>query len=203
MTLQIIGFPRSNFVRTVRMAAHEKGIDYDYDPALPHSDKVKAIHPFGLIPVLRHGALELAESQAIVRYLDSAFEGPKLIPDEPAAAARVGQWMSIANSAVDQLFIRRYVVEYAFHKDDDGNVVRDEIDKAVPRFPRMFGKLENALAGGYFGSAAFSAADCFLVPILAAVQNFPEGKEHLEASDAVRSYFSTIAERPSFKATAP
>ena len=138
-----------------------------------------------------------------MRYLDSAFEGPKLIPDEPAAAARIGQWMSIASTAVDQLFIRRYEIEYRFHKDDDGNVVRDEIDKAVPRFPRMFGKLENALAGGYFGGDAFSAADCFLVPILAAVQNFPKGKEHFEASEAVQSYFASIAERPSFAATAP
>ena len=35
MTLEIIGFPRSNFVRTVRMVAHEKGVAYELDPAMP------------------------------------------------------------------------------------------------------------------------------------------------------------------------
>ena len=30
--------------------------------------------------------------------------------------------------------MRNYVVEYAFHKDDDGNVVRTKIDRALKRF---------------------------------------------------------------------
>ena len=35
MSLEIIGFPRSNFVRAVRMAAHEKGVDYALAEARP------------------------------------------------------------------------------------------------------------------------------------------------------------------------
>ena len=203
MTLEIIGFPRSNFVRTVRMVAHEKGVAYELTPAMPHSDEVKAIHPMGLIPVLRHDGLELAESQAIARYIDTAFEGPALLPGAPRAAASVNQWISLTAGAVDQLLMRNYVVEYAFHKDEDGNVVRTKIDRALKRFPAMFAMLEAAVAPGFLGTEAFSMADCFLVPILAATRNFPEGEAQLEGSAGLKAYFERIAERASFVETAP
>jgi glutathione S-transferase len=202
MTLEIIGIPQSNFVRTVRMVAEEKGVPYEHQPARPHSDEVKAIHPLGLVPVMRHEGLELSESQAIARYIDSAFEGPALIPAEPRAAAQVDRWMAYCTTSIDQLLMRQYVVEYAFHKDEDGNVVRHKIDKAIKRFPRAFGSLEQGVAGGYLGGDSFTMADCFLAPMLSAAKSFPEGQEQLEASAALKAYFERIAERSSFAATA-
>ena len=135
MTLQIIGIPQSSFVRVVRMAAHEKGVDYELVPAMPHTDEVKAIHPLGKVPVMRHGDVELAESEAIVRYIDREFDGPALFPDDTAKADRVGQWISIVTTDIDQTMIRRYVLEYFFKKDEDGNVIRDTIDDSVENFP--------------------------------------------------------------------
>ena len=64
-TLEIIGAPQGNFVRTVRMACAEKVVPYTLNPALPHSPDVDAIHPFGKIPVMRHGDLGLCETRAI------------------------------------------------------------------------------------------------------------------------------------------
>lgn len=201
MALEILGVPFSNFVRSVRMAAHEKGVDYELIKAMPHSDEIKAINPFGQMPAMRHDGFELAESQAIIRYIDNNFDGPALIPTEPQAAAKTDQWMAAVATGIDRLLMRQYVVEYAFHKDDDGNVVRDEIDKAVKRFPSMFRKLNTAVSAGYLGSDSFTAADCLLVPILASTQNFPEGKEQMEASADLQAYFARVAERDSFKAT--
>ena len=65
MTLEIIGFARSNFVRAVRMAAEEKGIAYELLAELPHSDAVKAINPTGKIPAMRHDGFELSELSLI------------------------------------------------------------------------------------------------------------------------------------------
>lgn len=203
MTLQIIGIPRSNFVRAVRMCAEEKGVAYEHVSAMPHSDEVKAINPQGQIPVMRHDGLALCESQAIARYIDTAFDGPPLVPTDPKAAAPVNRWVAATATGVDQLIMRNYVVEYAFHKDENGNVVRTKIDRAIKRFPRMFGMLENAVAPGYLGSSEFSMADCFLVPILNAARNFPEGKEAFEASEPLTAYFDRVAARDSFKNTAP
>ncbi len=202
MALEIIGHPRSNFVRAVRMVAHEKGVDYEHQVAMPHSDEVKALHPLGLIPAMRHDGLALFESQAIARYIDSQFDGPPLIPSEPKAAAPINQWIAAIASNVDQLILRQYVVVYAFQKDEDGNVPQDKIDSAVKRFPRMYAMLDSGVGDGYLGGDSFTMADCFLMPILFSAQNFPEGKSFLEQSPALKAYYDRIAQRPSFIETA-
>jgi len=202
MTLEIIGFPRSNFVRAVRMVAEEKGVAYELAAETPHSDAVKAINPTGKIPAMRHDGLEISESLAIAAYIDDAFDGPKLAPEDPKGAAKVNQWTAFVATEVDQLLMRNYVVEYAFHKDADGNVVRSKIDKAIKRFPKMFGMIEASLADGYLGGDSFTMADCFLAPILNAASNFPEGKAAIEASTAISAYMAKMNQRPSFQATA-
>ena len=202
MTLEIVGFAHSNFVRAVRMVAEEKGVAYDLVAELPHSDAVKALNPTGKIPAMRHDGFELSESQAIAQYIDEVFDGSKLIPADPKAAATVRRWMAFAAVEVDQLLMRNYVVEYAFNKDKEGNVVRTKIDPALKRFPKMFRMLEAAVAGGYFGGSEFSMADCFIAPILNATSNFPEGKEAIAGSPGVVAYFAKMQERASFKATA-
>lgn len=202
MTLEIIGMAGSNFVRTVRMVAHEKHVAYEHTPAPIHSPEVKAINPLGYVPVMRHGDLELVESAAIAIYINTAFDGPDLVPADPKAAAPVNRWVATVNTSVDQLFMRKYVVEYIFHKDEDGNVVRDIIDQNVRRLPKMFRLLDEAVSGGYLAGDSFSMADCFLTPILSSVQNFPEGKENMENCSNLMAYFSKMSERASFIDTA-
>ena len=96
MPLEIIGHPRSNFVRAVRMVALEKGVQHEHTPELPHSDVIKTLHPMGQIPAMGHEGLELFESMAIARYIDEVFDGPKMVPDEPSKAAKIVQWSSFA-----------------------------------------------------------------------------------------------------------
>ncbi|MFP6771685.1 MAG: glutathione S-transferase family protein [Alphaproteobacteria bacterium] len=124
------------------------------------------------------------------------------MPGDLKAAANVNRWVSTVNTAVDQMFMRKYVVEYAFHKDADGNVVRDVIDQTVKRLPKMFAMLDAAVADGFLGGDTFTMADCFLMPILAAVQNFPEGKACMENSPNLQAYFAKVSQRDSFKTTA-
>lgn len=201
MTLQIIGIPQSNFVRAVRMVAEEKGIEYELLATMPHSEEINAISPTGKVPGLRHGDLQLSESQPIARYIDNHFDGPKLVPENRREAGKVEQWISIAATDIDQLLIRNYVVEYIFHKDEDGNVVRRKIDRAIKRFPKMFSMIESALAEGYFGSGQFSMADCFITPILHFTSLWPEGKEAIEGHSSIQDYLSRMTQRKSFQNT--
>ena len=184
------------------MVAQEKGVPYENISVMPHSDEVKALNPLGQIPALRHDGLDLVESTAIARYIDTAFDGPALIPADPREAAPVNRWIGTVSTSVDQMIMRRYVVEYAFHKDKDGNVVRDVIDKTVRRLPKMFAFLDAAVAPGYLGGERFTMADCFLAPILASAQRFPEAQENMANSQNLQSYFATMSERDSFKNTA-
>jgi glutathione S-transferase len=90
-----------------------------------------------------------------------------------------------------------------FNKDKDGNVIRDEIDKAVKGFPKVFGILDEAVKSGFYGSDSFSMADCFLLPILNSVQRYPEGKDAVESAANVSAYFNAHSERSSFVETTP
>ena len=56
---EIIGSARSSYTRVVRMVCEEKGIDYVLTEALLRAPEVRAIHPFGKMPVLRHDDFEL------------------------------------------------------------------------------------------------------------------------------------------------
>jgi glutathione S-transferase len=202
MTLEIIGFARSNFVRTVRMVAEEKGVAYEHLPEMPHSDVINALHPLGQIPAMRHDGFELIESMAIAQYIDAVFDGPAMIPSEIKECAKVLQWSSFVQTSVDRLILRQYVVQYLFNKDADGNVVRTEIDQAVKRFPKMFSVLDKATEGGFLAGNSFSMADCFLMPILGGARLFPESKEAFDASPALTAYFEAHSQRPSFVGTA-
>ena len=62
--LQIIGTPHSNFTWTTRIVCVEKGVPCNFVAQRPHTPEVKSISPFGLIPVLRHGDVQLFESES-------------------------------------------------------------------------------------------------------------------------------------------
>ena len=46
--------------------------------------------PFGKIPAMRHGDVELSESRAIARYIDGLDSRVQLMPAALADAARTG-----------------------------------------------------------------------------------------------------------------
>ena len=106
--VEIFGIERSNYVRMVRMVCEEKGITYDLKPVPPHSPEVLAIHPFGRIPVMRHGDVTLCESKAIATYLDRSFPGPALMPSGARDAALAEQWISLVNTVIDRTLVRTY-----------------------------------------------------------------------------------------------
>ena len=135
--VEIIGAPQSTYVRVVRMVCEEKGVPYELTPAAPHSPPINAIHPLGKMPVMRHGDIELCESKAIATYLDRAFGGAKLLPDDPYAAAKVEQWISMINTAIDPVMIRAYVLAYVFPKGADGKPDRNAIEGAMPQLQKQ------------------------------------------------------------------
>ena len=71
-----------------------------------------ALNPFRKIPAITHGELTLYESTAILRYFDRAFPGPKLWPEDVAAAAMCDQWASaVCDSLVNAAL--RYIAARA------------------------------------------------------------------------------------------
>jgi glutathione S-transferase len=202
--LQIIGAPASNFVWVTRIACAEKGVPYTLVPTLPHTPEVSAIHPFGKIPVMRHGAVTVCESRAICAYIDRAFPGPALIPADPAAAARVEQWISLINTHVDLLLVRRYLRSYIFPGTADGSFDRKTIEAALPEMHTEFAVLDEAVrATGFLAGSSFTLADIDLLPILFYMNKMPESRVMLGDSKHLKAYFERHMERPSVQRTLP
>ena len=203
-TVTLIGDPRSTYVRTVRMGLAEKGVKYTLQPAAPHSAEILALHPFGRVPALRDGPVEIFETSAILRYVEEAFPGPSLLPGNIRDRARCEQWVSAINAYVDGPFVRRYVLQYVFPKGAEGRPDRAVIDAAVKEMPDKLVILERAYGGrDFLVGKALSMADLFLAPILFYVEMFPEGKALLPKYPNVMRGQAAIRERASYKETMP
>jgi glutathione S-transferase len=202
--LQIIGAPASNFVWVTRIACAEKGVPYTLVPTPPHTPEVTAIHPFGKIPVMRHGSVVLCESRAICAYIERAFAGPALIPADPVAAALVEQWISLINTNIDLVMVRRYLRAYFFPATGDGSPDRTAIDAALPTMREQFAVLDSAVrATGYLAGNSFTLADIDLLPILFYMNKMPESRAMLADAKHLTAYFERHMERPSVKRTFP
>jgi glutathione S-transferase len=202
--LEIIGAPQSNYVCAVRIACREKGVSYTLVPARPHSPEVDAVHPFGKIPAMRHGEVTLCESRAICSYIDNAFPGPPLLPREPVAAARAEQWISLVNTAVDPLLMRRYLRANFFPGTADGSPDRAAIDPVLPEMERHFALLDGAVAAtGHLVGDGLTLADINLLPILFYMDKLPESGAMLRRATHLDAYFRRHAARPSFQEAAP
>src|SRR5262249_36617556 len=164
--VEIIGFPQSTFVRVVRMTCEEKGVPYELTLARPHSPEINAVHPFGKVPGMRHGDVELCESKAIATYIDRTFGGPKVIPDDPVQAARVEQWVSLVTPTIDPTMLRHYLLSYIFPKGVDGKPDRGAIEAAIPVMEKQFEFLDRAVGGGHLAGDRYTLADINLMPIL-------------------------------------
>jgi glutathione S-transferase len=201
---EIIGSSRSTYTRVVRMVCEEKGIEYVLSEVELGAPEVFAIHPFGKMPVMRHGDVELFESKAIATYLDRRFPGPPVFPSDPLLAAQTEQWVSLVNTVIDRTAIRTYLLAYAAPKTADGKPDRQAIDAVTPALREQMGVLDKAVAGtGYLVDDQFTFADINLMPILYYMRLVPEGAEALGRAGHLASYYDRHAERPSFKSTIP
>ena len=154
---------------------------------------------------MRHGDVALnAESKAITTYIDKAFPGPKLIPDDAHGAALVEQWVSLVNTAIDPCLIRSYVVTYLRLEMTSGAPDRAAIDAAPSGVTEHIDVLDSAVAGtGHLAGDSFTLADIFLLPILHFVQLCPEGGEMVRLAKDLSAYFARHSQRPCYKASFP
>ena len=99
----LFGAAYSVYVRIARLALAEKGVAYrlveiDIFAEGGPPAEYAARQPFGRIPAFEHDGFRLYESGAITRYVDEAFAGPPLQPQDPRGRARVNQILSILDS---------------------------------------------------------------------------------------------------------
>ena len=90
MSLVVLGGSVSPFVRKVRVALAEKGLDYQHEQVNPFAppEGWRKVSPLGRIPAFKDGERTLADSSVICAYLEKRFPTPALFPSDPYDYAR-------------------------------------------------------------------------------------------------------------------
>jgi glutathione S-transferase len=108
LTLYSDGFYISPFVFTDFIALEEKGVPYKLERVNLHE---KAQHKtayrdgsiLGRVPALEHDGFWLAESQAIVEYLEDVFPSPRVLPEDARERARARMVLTWLRSDLNPL----------------------------------------------------------------------------------------------------
>jgi glutathione S-transferase len=147
-----------------------------------------AINPFGQVPAINDGGTIISDSNAILVYLAKRYGNDDWLPQEPAAAARVQRWLSVAAGLVafGPAAARLVTVfGYSFNTEE-------VINRAHALFTVMEGEL---------GETPFLTGD---KPSIADVANYsyiahaPEGNVSLEPYPNIRAWLARIEALPGF-----
>jgi len=149
-----------------------------------------ALNPFGQVPVIDDNGTVIADSNAILVYLAKKYDNGTWLPEEPAAAARVQRWLSVAAGplAFGPAAARLVTVFGAAFNTDE----------VIARAHTLLKVIDAELA-----TAPFLAGS---TPTIADIANYsyiahaPEGNVSLEPYANVRSWLARIESLPGFVA---
>jgi glutathione S-transferase len=197
--ITLIGPVQSSYLRTARICCHEKGVSHAVQPIELHSKEHLALHPWGKVPIFRHGDVQLIETSAICRYVEAMFDGPRLIPTDARQAAVMEQWISAINCYMYDDVIRNYSLQYIIPGMRGEPPNRKVIDHTIPAMQRDLRLLDAAYGKSqWIAGDAVSLADLFVAPIVATASRFPEAAETLATCKDLGRAFEAFSKRESF-----
>lgn len=196
----LLGASVSPFARKVMMYAAEKGITLENRPMRPHSDdpEFKAASPFGKIPAFMDGEFTLADSTAIVTYLEAKFPNPPLIPTEPRARAKCVWFEEMSDTvlfpACTKIFFNRVLSPKLMQKPGDEARANDAETREIPP---VFEYLESELpANGFLVGDSLTIAD---IAVINQLVNLEHGACKVDAKryPKLAAYYARHSARPS------
>jgi glutathione S-transferase len=104
----LYAFPPSHCSQKVRLALAEKHVAYtnrfvDIEMRLQNLEPgYLRLNPRGVVPTLVHGGRVVTDSAKIIRYIDDAFDGPSLSPQDETEREHMDEWINLQ----DRLRIR-------------------------------------------------------------------------------------------------
>lgn len=147
-----------------------------------------ALNPFGQVPVLDDNGVVIADSNSILVYLAKKVESNDWLPEDPAGAAAVQRWLSVAagDLAFGPAAARLITVFGASYRADE----------VIGRAHALLGRLERQLTGRDWLAAAHpTIADVALYSYLARA---PEGNVSLSDYPQVQRFLGRIEALPGF-----
>jgi glutathione S-transferase len=187
--LRIYGYSVSTWTRTACMTAIEKGISYQLVPIAYGSDEHGAMHPFKKIPVIEHGGRVIVEALAITGYLDEAFPGPSLQPEDPGLLERMRTWQSVCSDYVYGQVVRGIPRKHVPSSEqlEAAQAVLEKVDAMVGDGPFLLGD-------------QLTLADLYLAPQASNARE--KAPELLANLPGLGAWLKSVERRPSFISTA-
>lgn len=208
MATELHGYQYSVYSWIARLALHEKGVAYNWIEVNPFAEDIPAsylaMHPFKRVPALTHAGFVLYETGAITRYVDEAFEGPKLQPVEPRERARCNQIMSIVDSYAYWPMVRQVFSHGVFRPRMSRPVDESEFQRGLEAAPRVLAALESTAGEGRcLCGNQLSLADIHLAPMVGYFVMADEGRALLQKYPRLGEWWSELSNRSAFVATTP
>jgi glutathione S-transferase len=207
MTVTVYGADYSCYVRIVRLALEEKGVPYRLVPVDIFAEEERtpeylARHPFGKIPSFDHDGFALYEASAITRYVDAAFDGPPLLPDDPKTSARVEQLMSVCDSYVYQPLVWDVYVE-RLEKGSRGEASdEDRIADGLDKAKISLAAITRLMSGkAWLAGNDITLADLHLAPMMDFFLMTQEGRRMIANFPLLGAWWERMKHRPSMLAT--
>ena len=164
----LYGYDPSSYVFSVRMLLAEKGIScrrvpLDVIAGEPQSGEHRKRHPFGKVPVLECDGLRIIETNAILRYVNDAFEGPSFIPENAVDRARMDMGSALYDTYGYSAMAR--IVGYHRFPAFVGYPDRDAVEASVERMRTLLIELMRLRGDSRFiAGDRPSLADLFVAP---------------------------------------
>ncbi|HTK57348.1 MAG TPA: glutathione S-transferase family protein [Sphingomicrobium sp.] len=197
----LYGSTMSPFVRKVAAYAAEKGIELELQPTgFPNpSPEFRAASPFGKMPALVDGDYSLADSSAIIHYLEAKYPDPELIPSDPRERGRVIWFDEFADTVLfacgAKIFFNKVVAPRFLGREGDLSAAetaeRDEL-------PPLLDYLEGAIPdSGYLVGDRLTLAD---IAVAGPFANFSHCDVAIDSDryPKITAYVNAILSRPSF-----
>lgn len=166
MTIRLHDYWRSSASYRVRIALAMKQVDYErHDVNLLKREQVApenlAVNPQGLVPTIEIDGHVLAQSLAIIDYLDARFPDPRLIPADAFARAMTLQRALVIAAdihPIDNLRVLRRLSEMGVDQAARDVWYRHWIVEGFTALEAMAG------SGAFLGGATPDLSDVCLVP---------------------------------------
>ena len=197
--VEIFGLQRSANVRTALMVLANKGVPHTLCPVDFRSEDYKKHHPFSHIPAMRHGKVELFETLAIASYVDEAFEGLRLQPDDPVGKATMFQWISATKDYFYDSFVGICIAQRIMKPMRGQQPDEQVIAQGKPTLSKHLDILNERFSkASFLAGDKLTLADFFLAPVIFYFAATPEGDEMLPAQNAVLEWHGRMQETTNY-----
>ncbi|MSO75748.1 MAG: glutathione S-transferase family protein [Alphaproteobacteria bacterium] len=199
--MTVYGASVSPFVRKVLVVLEEKKLAYSHMPLGPHDqrDEFKSASPLGKIPALRDGDFAIADSMAIVSYIDRRYPQSPVYPESAEDAARAVWFEKFADTELG-----KPILTYGFQTFFGPRFFNHPTDQALAdnaikvELPPLLDYLETVANEPFLVASRCTVADIAVASMFMTLQM---AGQTVDAGrwPKLQHYVAGIQGRPSFK----